>query len=93
MSEFLFELVLKPVIAVVFYGVGYVIGFFPVMIGSLGSVEPGPIGHKGSKGMKTWRLTYEENGTRYLPAEAVALVGWLIVGAITGFVFLLTQYS
>ena len=84
------QLLLQPFFeilgVVVFLGVGYIVGFFPVLIGSLGTVEPGPIdfatdGGKfyRSKGMKCWHVTYLDDGKRYLPAETVALAGWILL--------------
>lgn len=87
------QLILEPIFAILFFGLGYVIGFFPVMIGSFGALEPGPIeaisdpSYYRSMGMKWWHLTFEKDGRRYLPAEVVALIGWLMICALVAMVW------
>ena len=88
--EILLELVLEPIIKIIFLGIGYPLGFFPVLIGSVGTVEPGPLGSAvdgggfyRSKGMKWWHLTYFDGGKRYLPAGTVAFEGWLLLLSIS----------
>jgi hypothetical protein len=86
--EIIFEMVLRPLFCLLFVGIGYVVGFLPVMVGSLGMVEPSPIEHVfdkafyNSAGLKWWHLTYEKDRNRYLPAESVAIVGWVLLGSI-----------
>lgn len=89
---------LEPIARVLFFGIGYAVGFFPVLLGSLGSVEPGPIDRIGdssfyrSKSEKWWHVTYVDQGTRYLPAEGVALVGVGILGLIAVSVWLILGF-
>ena len=77
---------LEPITTALAFRIGYCVGFFPVTIGSLGSLSAEPFGKIAdktfwrSKGMKWWQLTYLDGGTRYLPAEAVVAVGWLVIG-------------
>ena len=91
------QLILEPIFAIVFIGIGYVFGFVPVWFGSLGTIEPGPVdrindrSYYRSKGMRWWHATYLDDGTRYLPAEAVALVGWILIGSIVGIVWLVMK--
>jgi len=98
--EILFELLFSIVLElspIIFIGVGYVAGFLPVLIGSLGTIEPGPIECAAdgdfyrSKGMRIWHLTYVDEGKRYLPAETVALVGWALVIALSVFIWAMLQ--
>lgn len=96
--EILLEILLAPLIElfvkIFFIGIGYIFAYFPIVFGSLGTIEPGPIEHCDdggayyrSKGMKFWHLTYYHNGKRYLPVETVALVGWGLIGLIVAFVW------
>jgi len=99
------QIILEPIVTLAFIALGflgYIVGFLPVMIGSLGSLEPGPIEKAGdsafyqSKGMKWWHLTYCKHGRTYLPAESVALVGLLLIGSLvglTGLVLKLVMFS
>lgn len=89
------QLILEPILLLLLLVVGYVVGYLPVVIASGGSIEPGSIAQAGdrsfcrAKGMKWWHVTYRDNGTRYLPAEAVALIGWFLLGCMYGFIWLL----
>jgi len=89
----LFEELIKALLIVV----GYAVGFLAVIFGSLGTVEPGPTERIGdhsyyrSKAQKWWHLTYVDRGTRYLPAEGVALVGWMIIGSVMGISWMLLK--
>jgi hypothetical protein len=83
------EMLLEPLIKIIFIGIGYLFGFFPVFFGTLGAIEPGPIdriddGGKfyRSQGMKFWHITYVDQGIRYMPAELVALLGWILIALI-----------
>ena len=79
-------MLLEPLFMFLLIVVGYAVGFFPVMLGSLGSVEPGPIdrtedhAYYRARAEKWWHVTYVDEGRRYLPVEGVALVGWCVIG-------------
>ena len=51
---------LEPIARVLFFGIGYAVGFFPVLLGSLGSVEPGPIDRIGDSSF--YRSKSEKGG-------------------------------
>ena len=95
----LLEIILQPLAEVFFLLVGYPLGCFLVMFGSLGSLEPGPIQYAQdykfyrSKGMKWWHITYLDDGRRYLPAETVAAVAWIFLAAIAMLIGLLIYYA
>ena len=86
---------LEPVIEFLFIGIGYLFGFLPVLVGTLGTVEPESLEHiedfrfYRSKGMKWWHITYCDGNKRYLPATSVALVGWILVACIAGWAWLI----
>ena len=67
------------------------------MLLSLGKVEPGPIeriqdfSYYRSQDMRWWHLTYTESGRRYIPAEGVAAIGWLVVASAVGLAWLLAK--
>ena len=88
---------LEPVARILFFGIGYAIGYFPVILGSLGTIEPGPLERIGdapyyrSKSEKWWHITYVDEGMRYLPAEGVALVGAGILGMIVALAWLIVK--
>ncbi len=79
------ELILEPVLVLLLFGGGYVIGFLPTVILSLGAMEPGPLSKIGDRefyrgnGMRWWHLTYQKDGKTYLPAEGVAAIGWILL--------------
>lgn len=92
------QIILEPIFEIVFIFLGllgYVVGVLPVMIGSLGTLEPGPFQKAGdfsfyrSKGMKWWHSTYRDSGRTYLPAGTVALIGWLLVSSTIGLLLLI----
>lgn len=83
------EMLLEPILKILFIGIGYIVGFVPVLVGTLGFVKPGPVDcvddggeYYRSRGMRFWHVTFFDKGARYLPAEAVALVGWLVLAGI-----------
>lgn len=93
------EAILKYLLINLIALVGYAIGYFPVLIGTLCNIEPGPFedidpycAYKRSYGMKWWHVTYEKNGVRYLPSPLVALVGWLMVGLLVAFVLFVLSH-
>ena len=91
------EMHLAPVLELLLYGIGYFVGFLPVVLLSLGEIEPGPIertqdfSYYRSKGKRWWHLTYTEDGRRYIPAEGVATIGWLVVASTVGLAWLLVK--
>ena len=67
----LLEILIEPFLQIAFLWVGYLVGFFPVLFGSLGTIEPGPVDSAvdggdfyRSKGMKFWHLTFVDRGKR-----------------------------
>ena len=98
--EILLEIIIQPLLQIVFLGVGYLVGFFPVLIGSLGTIEPGPVNSAvdggvfyRSKGMKFWHLTFVDRGKRFLPAETVALAGWVILATAGTVIWAIIQIA
>ncbi len=95
----LLQIILKPIIGLLIFGIGYFIGFLPVTLLSLGAIEPGPMdkiedfSYYRSQGLRWWHLTYRKDGQRYLPAEGVALVGWLVIASVVGIAWLLVQIA
>ena len=94
------EILLEPLVKILFIGVGYIVGFVPIFFGSLGAIEPGPVHHcvDGGKyyrsmGMKFWHITYTDGENRYLPAETVALVGWLLIAALATGIYALSTIA
>ena len=83
---------LEPVFSLIFVGIGYLVGFLPVILLSLGKIDPGPVERAGdfsfyrSKGLKWWHMTFREGARHVLPAEGVALVGWAFLVSL--FLFL-----
>lgn len=88
-------LLLEPLIEFLFITIGYLFGFLPVLVGTLGSVEPEPLERLDdyrlyrSKGMKWWHITYRDDDKRYLPASSVALVGWILIAGVAGWLWLI----
>ena len=91
------RILFEPILELLFFGIGYFVGVFPVMLLSLGEVEPGPIervqdfSYYHSQDMRWWHLTYTEDGRRYIPAEGVAAIGWLVVASAVGLAWLLVK--
>lgn len=87
------ELLFEEIFIFLFIVIGYFFGFPLVMLGSLGLVDPGDLDHVRDykflrkQGMKFWHLTYVVDGRRFLPAEGVALIGWLVIAAVVATVW------
>ena len=93
--EILLELFLKLILI----PIGYLIGYVPVVIISLGSLEPGPFdsmfdGGKfyREKGMKFWHLTYVDQDRRYLLSELVSIIGLAILGMAGGLIWVSASF-
>ena len=88
-------LLLEPLIEFLFITIGYLFGFLPVLVGTLGTVEPESLERLEdyrlyrSKGMKWWHITYRDDDKRYLPASSVALVGWILIAGVAGWLWLI----
>ena len=90
---------LEPITTPLALRLGYSIGFFVVTICSIGLLAPEPFEKIADKpfwrsiGMKRWQLTYLDGGTRYLPAEAVVAIGWLMIGSAATLGLLVVKFA
>lgn len=95
----LLRLILEPIAEILFLFIGYPIGWILVTLGTLGTIEPGPLervqdySFYRSKGMKWWHVTCFDDGRRYLPAESVAGVAWISLIGIGILIGMLIYYG
>jgi hypothetical protein len=79
-GEIIVEIGLRIVVEVLFYGVGYWIGFCVLKVGSLGFIEIAPFStiEDKNKGRRIdWSIFLYRNGRRMLKAEVTAFVGMI----------------
>ena len=99
-GEVIGEVILRPILEVVFYGASYSLGYVALKVITLGTLKMAPLktvfrNHRSGRkwGEIDWSIWHSSKKQRVLKADAVCLTGFLVATIIGAGIYFSTTAS